>query len=90
MPTPPLFVEIVPFPASFISLVGPTGTPVEVVQKINREMQIILNDASIVKRLREIGFYTDGAGTPETTGQFIRSQYEAWGKVIREIGLKPE
>lgn len=71
-------------------LVAPTGTPVEVVQKINREMQIILNDASIVKRLREIGFYTDGAGTPETTGQFIRSQYEAWGKVIREIGLKPE
>ncbi len=71
-------------------LVAPTGTPVEAVQKVNREMQTILNDASNVKRLRDIGFFTNGAGTPETTGQFIRSQYEAWGKVVREIGLQPE
>ena len=71
-------------------LVAPTGTPASTVQKINREMQTILGDPSIVKRLRDIGFFTDGAGTPETTGQFIRSQYEAWGKVVREIGLQPE
>jgi tripartite-type tricarboxylate transporter receptor subunit TctC len=71
-------------------LVAPTGTPAEAVQKVNREMQTILNDATTVKRLRDIGFFTDGAGTPETTGQFIKTQYEAWGKVVREIGLQPE
>jgi tripartite-type tricarboxylate transporter receptor subunit TctC len=74
----------------WMALVAPTGTPAEAVQKVNREMQSILNDASIVKRLRDIGFFTDGAGTPETTGQFIKMQYEAWGKVVREIGLQPE
>jgi tripartite-type tricarboxylate transporter receptor subunit TctC len=71
-------------------LVAPSGVPAEAVQKINREMRTILNDANNVKRLRDIGFYTDGAGTPETTGQFIRSQYEAWGKVVKEIVLQPE
>ena len=71
-------------------LVAPAGTPAEAVQKVNREMQTILKDPNNVKRLRDIGFFTDGAGTPETTGQFIRSQYEAWGKVVREIGLQPE
>jgi tripartite-type tricarboxylate transporter receptor subunit TctC len=71
-------------------LVAPTGTPPDAVQKVNREMQTILNDPSIVKRLRDIGFFSDGAGTPETTGRFIRTQYDAWGKVVREIGLQPE
>jgi tripartite-type tricarboxylate transporter receptor subunit TctC len=71
-------------------LVAPAGTPAEVVQRMNREMQPILSDPEVVRRLREIGFFTEGAGTPESTGQFIRSQYEAWGRAIREIGLQPE
>jgi tripartite-type tricarboxylate transporter receptor subunit TctC len=74
----------------WMALVAPTGTPPDVVQRTNREMVTILNDPSLVKRLREIGFITDGAGTPASTGQFIRAQYEAWGKVVREIGLQPE
>jgi tripartite-type tricarboxylate transporter receptor subunit TctC len=71
-------------------LVAPNGTPFDVVQRTNREMVTILNDPGIVKRLRDIGFFTDGAGTPESTGRFIRSQYESWGTVVREIGLQPE
>jgi tripartite-type tricarboxylate transporter receptor subunit TctC len=71
-------------------LVAPTGTPDEVVRRINRELQAIMDDPDLVKRLRDIGFFTDGAGTPESTGQFIRTQYEAWGKAIGEIGLQPE
>jgi tripartite-type tricarboxylate transporter receptor subunit TctC len=70
--------------------VAAAGTSTEVVHRINREMVTILNDAAIVKRLREIGFFTDGAGTPESTGQFIRAQFEAWGKVVKEIGLQAE
>jgi tripartite-type tricarboxylate transporter receptor subunit TctC len=71
-------------------LVAPTGTPDEVARRVNRELQAIMGDPELVKRLRDIGFFTDGAGTPESTGQFIRTQYEAWGKAIREIGLQPE
>ena len=73
-----------------MALVAPTGVPPEAVQRINREMQTILKHPNIVKRLRDIGFFTDGAGTPETTGQFIRAQYDAWGKVVKEIGLRPD
>jgi tripartite-type tricarboxylate transporter receptor subunit TctC len=53
-------------------------------------MQTILADPAVVKRLRDIGFFTDGAGTPESTAQFIRAQYEAWGKLVHEIGLQAE
>ena len=71
-------------------LVAPAGTAAEVVRRVNRELQPILSDREIVKRLSDIGFVTDGAGTPESTDAFIRAQYEAWGKVIREIGILPE
>jgi tripartite-type tricarboxylate transporter receptor subunit TctC len=71
-------------------LVAPTGTPSDVVRRVNRELQAIMGDPEMVKRLRDIGFFTEGAGTPETTGQFIRAQYEAWGKAVHEIGLQPE
>jgi len=74
----------------WMALVAPTGTPPEAVQRINREMQTIMRDPAIVKRLRDIGFFTEGAGTPKSTGQFIRAQYEGWGKVVNEIGLQPE
>jgi len=71
----------------WFALVAPTGTPADAVQKVNREMQ---TNPAVVKRLRDIGFFTDGAGTPESTAQFIRAQYEAWGKLVHEIGLQAE
>jgi tripartite-type tricarboxylate transporter receptor subunit TctC len=43
-----------------------------------------------LQRMREIGFYATGAGTTQEMGVFIRSQYEAWGNVIRQIGIQTE
>lgn len=71
-------------------LAAPTGTPPAVVQRVNREMDAILKDPAIVNRFREIGFFTEGAGTLDQAAGFVRTQYEAWGKVVREIGLQPE
>jgi len=74
----------------WMAVVAPTGTPAEIVTRLNREMDAVLKDPAIVTRLREIGFYTEGAGTLEDTGAFIRTQYEAWGKLVKEIGLQPD
>jgi hypothetical protein len=51
---------------------------------------LLLAQPEIVQRLREIGFYTTGAGTSEETGEFIRAQFEAWGHVVKAIGIQPE
>ena len=76
--------------AGWMVLATPSGTPAAVLQRVNREMDAILKDPDIVKRLREIGFFTEGAGTLQEAADFVRTQYEAWGKVVREIGLQPE
>jgi hypothetical protein len=43
-----------------------------------------------VAQLAKVGFFTEGADTPEQTRAFVKSQYELWGKVAHDIGIKPE
>jgi tripartite-type tricarboxylate transporter receptor subunit TctC len=74
----------------WFALVAPTGTPADVVSKINRDLGQVLADPENAQRLRDLGIYTDGAGTPESTGQFFASERERWAQVIKGIGMQPE
>lgn len=71
-------------------IAAPASTPADIITRLNREMDKILKTPEMVNRLAKLGFFTDGAETPEATQAFVRAQYELWGKVISEIGLKPE
>ena len=76
--------------SGWMAVVAPSGVPSNILQRMNREMDSILKQPEIVQRLREIGFYTTGAGTTDETGDFIRAQFDAWGHVVKEIGIQPE
>jgi tripartite-type tricarboxylate transporter receptor subunit TctC len=71
-------------------LAAPKGTPSDIVNRINHEMDRILKDPELVKRLAELGFYIDGAQTPEATCEFVRNQRDKWGEIVRAIGIEPE
>jgi len=72
------------------ALVAPTGTPAEVVQRVNRDMDQVLKDPEIVKRLADLGSITEGAGTPEALGQFLGAERARWTKLVRDVGIQPE
>ncbi len=94
----PGYEEIAPIAETFpgfdfsgwMSVVAPAGTPEPIVHKLNAAMDSVLKQPEIVGKLREIGFYTTGAGTTAETAAFIASQYDAFGRVVRDIGLQPE
>ena len=69
---------------------APTGTPPEIVTRVNREMDAILRMPEIKKRMNEVGFYNDGSDTPEGLGRFIVAQREMWARAVKELGLTPE
>lgn len=71
-------------------IAAPAGTPADVVTRVNREMDKVLKTPEMAKRLAEVGFFTEGADTPEATGDFVKAQYDLWGKVVHDIGLQPE
>jgi tripartite-type tricarboxylate transporter receptor subunit TctC len=74
----------------WFGIVAPTGTPQDVIQRTNRDLDSVMKDQEVVQRLLGMGIFTDGADTPEGFGAFIRSELGAWGRVVKEIGLQPE
>jgi tripartite-type tricarboxylate transporter receptor subunit TctC len=72
------------------ALVAPVGTSREVVQRVNHDMDQVLKDPEIVKRLADLGPITEGAGTPEALGQFLAAERTRWTKLVKDVGIQPE
>jgi len=71
-------------------IVAPAGTPRDIVLRVNREMDGILKDPDTAQRFATLGFFSDGAETPEAVGEAIRADREKWGRIVKEIGIQPE
>jgi tripartite-type tricarboxylate transporter receptor subunit TctC len=71
-------------------VVAPTGTPQPIIDRMNKEINTVMKDEAVVKRLTNIAFTITAGYSPKETGDYVKSQYEAWGRVVKEIGIKPE
>jgi tripartite-type tricarboxylate transporter receptor subunit TctC len=74
----------------FFAVVAPAGTPAEAVDRLNREIGRYLEGRDIQDRLLSLGLATEGAGTPERTGQIIRKEQEQWRALAQELDIQPQ
>jgi tripartite-type tricarboxylate transporter receptor subunit TctC len=89
MPDVPTVAETVPgYEASALFGMGaPKKTPPEIIEKLNREINAVLAEPEMKKRLIELG----GAPlilSPEAFGAVIAAETEKWEKVVKSAGLK--
>ena len=75
--------------SQWYGIAAPKNTPVEIVDKLNREINAALNDAAMRAKFAEIGG-EPLAGSPSGFGRFIAEETDKWGKVVKFTGLKPE
>ena len=68
---------------------APKNTPVEIIDKLNKEINAGLADPKMKARLADLGGAVL-AGSPADFGKLIADETEKWGKVIKFSGLKPE
>jgi tripartite-type tricarboxylate transporter receptor subunit TctC len=68
---------------------APKGTPVDIIDKLNNEIDAGLADPKLKARLADLGG-TALALSPTDFGKFIAEETEKWGKVIRAANIKPE
>jgi tripartite-type tricarboxylate transporter receptor subunit TctC len=68
---------------------APKNTPKEIVAKLNGEINTILADPDMKKRLIELGG-DSLIETPEAFGEQIKAETEKWKKVVEFAGLKVE
>jgi len=65
----------------------PTGTPKEIIDKLQREIARIVALPEVKQRLAAIG-YTPVGNTPEEFAAQIKADVARWAKVIRDAGIK--
>jgi tripartite-type tricarboxylate transporter receptor subunit TctC len=68
---------------------APKDTPVEIVARLNKEINGALADPKMKARLADLGG-TPLPGSPADFGKFIAAETEKWGKVIRAANIKAE
>jgi tripartite-type tricarboxylate transporter receptor subunit TctC len=74
----------------WFALLAPAGTPVETIQKVNRDVNRVLADPEVAQRLRDLGAINEGLGTPQDLAQFLKDERIRWAKLVKDIGLQPE
>jgi tripartite-type tricarboxylate transporter receptor subunit TctC len=91
LPDIPTVGEFVPgYEASAMGGVGvPKGTPTEIIDKLNKEINACLSDPKVKARFAELGQMT-GGGSPADYGKLIAEETEKWGKVVKSAGIKAE
>jgi tripartite-type tricarboxylate transporter receptor subunit TctC len=75
--------------SQWYGMAAPRGTPADVVDKLNREINAALNDPRMRAKFAEIGGEPLGGSSAEF-GKLISGETEKWGKVVKFTGLKPE
>jgi len=75
--------------SNWFGVFTPAGTPADIVQRLNRELNAVLRAPDIVERLQRAGAEAVG-GTPEQFSKVYRDEFENWKAVIQRAGIKAE
>ena len=75
--------------SGFAGIGAPKGTPAEIIDLLNKELNAGLADSKVKARIVELGGTVLG-GTPAEFGTIIADATEKWAKVIKFAGIKVE
>jgi len=74
---------------SWFGLSGPAKLPAPIVERLAREMQVVLKNPEVIKRWQEIGAESSTM-TPEEYTKFVKTELENATAAVKASGAKPE
>jgi len=93
LPDVPTFAEAgVPgmYASAWYGIVAPAGTPADVVQRLNKEINAAVADPEMKKRMEGMGALVPDGQTPEAFGAFIQSEIARYADIVKMSGAKME
>ena len=94
MPNVPPMAEAAGIPGydiqTWFALAGPAGLPRPIVERLQREMQKILADADTREKLVAIGMAPVSDASTERALAVMRDDQERLGKLLQQVGIRPE
>ncbi len=73
----------------WLGLFAPIGTPAPIIARLNAEVNKVLQAPDVIERVTAQGVSVAG-GSSEAFAAFVRADYERWGRVVKESGVKLE
>jgi len=67
----------------------PAGTPAEVVQKLNADLNAVLRDAQVREAIEKQGM-TPVGGAAQRLGNLLKSELPRWNRVVTAAGIKAD
>ncbi|MBV8743463.1 MAG: tripartite tricarboxylate transporter substrate binding protein [Xanthobacteraceae bacterium] len=91
LPDVPAMAEYLPSYAAsiYVGIAAPRGTPVEIIEMLNHEVNLALADSGMLQRIADLG----DTPLPLSTSQFAQlaaDETEKWGGVIRTANIRAE
>jgi tripartite-type tricarboxylate transporter receptor subunit TctC len=68
---------------------APRGTPADIIDLLNKEINLGLADPKVLARFAELGF-TAVSGSPAEFGKLITVETEKWAKIVKLSGAKAD
>jgi tripartite-type tricarboxylate transporter receptor subunit TctC len=75
--------------SGWCGVVAPRNTPIEIIDKLNSEINAAVADPMFRTRLADLGV-TAFATSPAEFANHIAAETEKWGKLIRAANIKPD
>ena len=76
--------------ATWESIQAPAGTPPDIIAKLNAAVREAVASNDLRQKMINLGFEPDGMKSPAEAAQFVRSEMNKWGKVVRDRNIKVE
>jgi len=74
---------------AWAGLVAPSGTPPEVIAKLNGALRKIIDGPDLQAKFKNVGF--EGfSSTPAELGDFIKVQLGVWGKMVKDANIQSD
>ena len=91
LPDIPLIGDVVPGYAvtGWLGVGAPKGTPPEIIERLNREVNAALADPAVRARMAELGS-EPLPGSPVEFAKLVAEETEKWSKVVKFAGLKAD
>jgi tripartite-type tricarboxylate transporter receptor subunit TctC len=91
LPNTPTLAEFVPGyeGSTWFGLAAPKKTPLEIVDKLNNEVNACLSDPKLLAQFADLGSIPISM-SPADFGKLIADEIDKWAKVIKTADIKPE
>lgn len=71
-------------------LFAPAGTPADIVARVNRDVEAVLQQQEVAQRMQTLGTMVEAKMSVAEFDAFMRAERERWAGLVKKLGIQPE